>query len=115
MGCEFQCGASARTIWIRASALEWTCTGGNDRRACRDAAGIRTDGHAALGQRGGPAGLDDPSLAFDVKRAAISRRMAPDVPRVAESPFAEAEAWRSVGPEWRPLFGNFKDLGFSFE
>lgn len=29
--------------------------------------------------------------------------------------FAEAPAWTSVGSGWRPLFGNFEDLGFSFE
>jgi AraC-like DNA-binding protein len=29
--------------------------------------------------------------------------------------FAEAPAWRSVGEGWRPLFGSFRDLGFSFE
>lgn len=30
-------------------------------------------------------------------------------------PFAEAPAWKTVGPGWRPLFGSFHDLGFSFE
>lgn len=29
--------------------------------------------------------------------------------------FAEAPAWKSIGPGWRPLFGNYRDLGFSFE
>jgi AraC-like DNA-binding protein len=29
--------------------------------------------------------------------------------------FAEANAWRSVGDGWRPLFGRYRDLGFSFE
>jgi len=29
--------------------------------------------------------------------------------------FAEAPAWHAVGAGWRPLFGSFKDLGFSFE
>lgn len=29
--------------------------------------------------------------------------------------FAEAPAWKAVGPGWRPLFGNHRDLGFSFE
>ena len=33
----------------------------------------------------------------------------------AISTFAEAPAWRAVGDGWRPLFGNFRDLGFSFE
>jgi AraC-like DNA-binding protein len=32
-----------------------------------------------------------------------------------KTPFAEAPAWRSIGAGWRPLFGNFHDLGFSFE
>jgi len=30
-------------------------------------------------------------------------------------PFAEAAAWHSVGEGWRPLFGSFLELGFSFE
>jgi AraC-like DNA-binding protein len=30
-------------------------------------------------------------------------------------PFAEAPAWHAVGEGWRPLFGSFRDLGFSFE
>ena len=30
-------------------------------------------------------------------------------------PFTEAEAWSQVGAGWRPLFGNFRKLGFSFE
>ena len=29
--------------------------------------------------------------------------------------FAEAPAWQSIGPGWRPLFGRYRDLGFSFE
>lgn len=29
--------------------------------------------------------------------------------------FAEAPAWKAVGAGWRPLFGSFRDLGFSFE
>jgi AraC-like DNA-binding protein len=29
--------------------------------------------------------------------------------------FAEAPAWSSVSPGWRPLFGSYSDLGFSFE
>jgi AraC-like DNA-binding protein len=33
----------------------------------------------------------------------------------APSPFAEAPAWKSVGKGWRPLFGSYRDLGFSFE
>jgi AraC-like DNA-binding protein len=30
-------------------------------------------------------------------------------------PFTEAGAWRAVSAGWRPLFGNFRKLGFSFE
>lgn len=33
----------------------------------------------------------------------------------AEPPFAEAGAWRPVGRGWRPLFGSFQEVGFSFE
>jgi len=29
--------------------------------------------------------------------------------------FAEAPAWKSVAPGWRPLFGSYRNLGFSFE
>jgi AraC-like DNA-binding protein len=29
--------------------------------------------------------------------------------------FAEAPAWHSIGQGWRPLFGDFHNLGFSFE
>ncbi len=29
--------------------------------------------------------------------------------------FAEAPAWKAVGLGWHPLFGNYRDLGFSFE
>lgn len=36
-------------------------------------------------------------------------------PPDASAPFAEAPAWSSVGGGWRPLFGNFRELGFSFE
>jgi len=31
------------------------------------------------------------------------------------SPFAEAGAWHVVGKGWRPIFGNYHELGFSFE
>jgi AraC-like DNA-binding protein len=34
---------------------------------------------------------------------------------VAGVSFTEAPAWRSVGKGWRPLFGSFRSLGFSFE
>lgn len=33
----------------------------------------------------------------------------------AASRFSEAAAWQSVGIGWRPLHGNFRDLGFSVE
>ena len=36
-------------------------------------------------------------------------------PPGAQPPFTEAEAWSGVGAGWRPLFGNFRKLGFSFE
>lgn len=29
--------------------------------------------------------------------------------------FSEASAWDSIGEGWRPLFGSFRELGFSFE
>jgi len=29
--------------------------------------------------------------------------------------FAEAPAWQAVGQGWRPLYGSYRDLGFSFE
>ncbi|MFM1767964.1 MAG: Transcriptional regulator containing domain, AraC family [Verrucomicrobiota bacterium] len=42
-------------------------------------------------------------------------RRAPAPAGSAASPFAEAPAWVAVGGGWRPLFGNFRKLGFSFE
>lgn len=36
-------------------------------------------------------------------------------PGHAGASFTEAPAWRAVGTGWRPLFGNFRSLGFSFE
>ncbi len=39
----------------------------------------------------------------------------PPVAQTPRLPFAEAPAWETVGPGWRPLFGNYRDLGFSFE
>ena len=30
-------------------------------------------------------------------------------------PFTEVPAWSMVGSGWRPLFGNYRELGFSFE
>ena len=35
--------------------------------------------------------------------------------RGPENPFAEAAAWQAVGAGWRPLFGSYRELGFSFE
>ncbi len=29
--------------------------------------------------------------------------------------FSEASAWNKIGSGWRPLFGNYRELGFSFE
>jgi AraC-like DNA-binding protein len=29
--------------------------------------------------------------------------------------FLEAPAWKTIGPGWRPLFGHYRELGFSFE
>jgi AraC-like DNA-binding protein len=47
----------------------------------------------------------------------ISARAARAEPRTAVRPrsFSEAAAWRSVCNGWRPLFGNFRQLGFSIE
>jgi AraC-like DNA-binding protein len=39
----------------------------------------------------------------------------PRTRRAVARPFAEADAWRGVGAGWRPLFGNYRELGFSFE
>ncbi len=36
-------------------------------------------------------------------------------PAPADASFTEAPAWSAVGVGWRPLFGNFRALGFSFE
>ncbi len=33
----------------------------------------------------------------------------------AASPFAEAPAWKTVESGWQPLFGSYRNLGFSFE
>lgn len=43
---------------------------------------------------------------------------APDPPLDAPAAcplFAEAPVWMAVGAGWRPLFGSFRELGFSFE
>jgi AraC-like DNA-binding protein len=34
---------------------------------------------------------------------------------VAPANFAEEPAWRAIGAGWRPMFGSFSKLGFSFE
>src|SRR5947208_84180 len=36
-------------------------------------------------------------------------------PPVSGHAFTEAPAWNHVGAGWRPLFGNYRELGFSFE
>ncbi len=54
------------------------------------------------------------SLPFTVPRPKKSPAPPPAAP-VTSPLFAEAPAWQAVGPGWRPLFGNFRDLGFSFE
>jgi AraC-like DNA-binding protein len=36
-------------------------------------------------------------------------------PLIPPGPFAEAPAWRTIGAGWRQMFGNFNQLGFSFE
>ena len=33
----------------------------------------------------------------------------------SSEPFAEAPAWRGIGAGWRPLFGSYRELGFSLE
>lgn len=42
----------------------------------------------------------------------------PKIPLVAQTTcplFAEAPVWNAIGPGWRPLFGSYQNLGFSFE
>jgi AraC-like DNA-binding protein len=36
-------------------------------------------------------------------------------PAPADASFTEAPAWHAIGAGWRPLFGNFRALGYSFE
>jgi AraC-like DNA-binding protein len=51
-----------------------------------------------------------------VKQTRLKSEAPQPLPCEAECPlFAEAPAWRSVGGGWCPLFGNYRDLGFSFE
>jgi len=50
-----------------------------------------------------------PSAWKNQAAAAQNGRFSPDLP------FAEVNAWRSVGAGWKQLFGNFQSLGFSFE
>jgi len=38
---------------------------------------------------------------------------APESP--APAPFTETPVWSHLGTGWRPLFGNYRELGFSFE
>jgi AraC-like DNA-binding protein len=49
------------------------------------------------------------------KAAAAPPPSADPAALTARPAFAEAPAWKAVGPGWRPLFGSFRDLGFSFE
>lgn len=50
------------------------------------------------------------------KSNATERIPRDDQTECADCPiFAEAPAWKTVGRGWRPLFGNYRDLGFSFE
>ena len=52
------------------------------------------------------------------RNKAISNAKPGQIPVVVQTLcplFAEAPAWKSVEPGWRPLFGNYRDLGFSFE
>jgi AraC-like DNA-binding protein len=44
-----------------------------------------------------------------------TRPLAAGKPAGAKQPFTEAEAWDAIGAGWRPLFGSFRKLGFSFE
>jgi AraC-like DNA-binding protein len=48
-----------------------------------------------------------PNVRSSARRVELSAAASPT--------FAEAPAWRVVGEGWRPLFGNFRNLGFSFE
>ena len=56
-------------------------------------------------------------MARPVKKARKSRetRQAGHLPSFEEHSFGEAAAWRNIGPGWKPLFGSYRDLGFSFE
>ena len=36
-------------------------------------------------------------------------------PESTDASFTEVSAWRSIGAGWRPIFGSFRSLGFSFE
>jgi AraC-like DNA-binding protein len=50
-----------------------------------------------------------------IKNKLSHAKSVPDPLPAPGTPFAEAPAWQSVGRGWRPLFGNYRDLGFSFE
>lgn len=45
------------------------------------------------------------------EQVAINRPANPEV----SSSFVEAPAWKAIGRGWHPLFGNYRELGFSFE
>lgn len=49
------------------------------------------------------------------KKVKSDARPSPSLPEPRSLPFAEAPAWKSVGQGWRPLFGSYRKLGFSFE
>jgi AraC-like DNA-binding protein len=44
-----------------------------------------------------------------------TRSSCPTTASASAADFTEAPAWQAVGAGWRPLFGNFRALGFSFE
>jgi AraC-like DNA-binding protein len=50
-------------------------------------------------------------------RAALKRTSQPATMEAGRPlvPFSEATAWQTIGGGWRPLFGSFSRLGFSFE
>ncbi len=49
-----------------------------------------------------------------LKSNAQSQR-SPQVVKATSPLFAEAPVWKAIGAGWRPLFGSYRDLGFSFE
>lgn len=45
----------------------------------------------------------------------VSSSQSQSAPPDRRTAFAEGPAWSSVGKGWRPLFGSYRELGFSFE